>query len=227
MSERSAGKDLVAGLCAMVFGPLLVVLAFAQAREWIAASRWPEVPATIERIEIGEDYGPSNRSKKKEYVLHAHYRYEWGGQRYEGRRVSWRSQQVRSSFEASLRRTRDAILARETAYVDPRRPSFAVLDRGFPLDIFGLYLGGVFLLALGLKEFDHAQRFSTPEGLTHAIGTTVLAGLGLAAAQVLGLWAMVSPFPVFVLLVLHDGYLLMNGARSAFGRRGDPVLEED
>jgi len=100
---------------------------------------WTKTPATIYESAVGENGG------KKGFEVIMHYGYEWNGQHYEGRKVrlgkdtfdASESQQVVNRFPSG---------AATNCYVNPERPTEAVLMQSSLKEWFILLIPGIFML---------------------------------------------------------------------------------
>ena len=115
--------------------------------DWRAASDWVEVPAELINIELVEHDGDDTTT----YQTTATYRYEYAGQMHTSARVAIDvgadnigSFQQRLYYELRAAHERDATVP---AYVDPAKPSNAVLNRELRFGM--LALKGVFACVFG------------------------------------------------------------------------------
>ncbi len=133
-------------------GLLLWRQAWQSWRQAHASRTWPSTQGIIEEAWITisrSSRGPESPFEDKFFYPHLRYRYQVGGQTYQGERIA-----AGSPTGLSSRAEAEAVLApypvgrRVTVYYNPRNPAEAVLEPGRAESLGMLLLGGLLFLAL-------------------------------------------------------------------------------
>lgn len=159
---RPAGRKRsgLAVSCAMILCASVAALFVFGARplvQYRAARSWPEVPCRIEASEVRSHRGYDATT----YSVAISYTYAFGGQSYRSERYQFMS--VRSGG----RTEKEDIVAAyppggvQWCYVNPARPSEAVLSRDLPREVWFVVPGAIALIAASLLGLYAARRPAT------------------------------------------------------------------
>ena len=112
---------------------------------WSLARSWPAVPCVISAGSVEEVHG------NRPYVFRVRYRYTWAGKDYEGRTHQEDHEGTFDIVEADRLARAFPIGSNSTCYVNPGRPSQAVLEHDnvwipIAIAVFALHYGGFFVL---------------------------------------------------------------------------------
>ncbi|HEV8631156.1 MAG TPA: DUF3592 domain-containing protein [Thermoanaerobaculia bacterium] len=143
-TRKGAGRGCavaVFGVFALFGAGFMVPFAFPLAR-YLGSRDWVQAPATI----VWSGVGAHSGSDSTTYSVDMLYEYEHGGRRYRANRYNF------SIGSSSGREGKEAVVAglpagaQTAAWVDPRDPSVAVLDRTLGSFIWFSLIPGVFVL---------------------------------------------------------------------------------
>jgi hypothetical protein len=210
--EEDALMKFLLLIGALVWG--MAAYAAYTAVRWSLARQWPAVPCIIFLSwtdEVNED---------KPYVFRVNYRYSWAGKSYEGR--TYQEDYHGSSDIAEADRLTRAfpIGSDRFCYVNPRKPSEAVLEHDNPWVpgalAIGMSLGGVFLAGIAvLSRLGPSGRVNVSMGVVD-----IPVEFRRCAAALTGPFLMVMGLLCYVGLF---GLPLWKGVRS-FGWQATPCV---
>lgn len=237
MAPSKSSKQALGGGCIALFGlPFLgaglfvTYLYFAGFAEWWATNSWQEIPCWIESAELERNDG----SDSDTYKALATYRYEFGGQTYQGDRVSLSggSDNIgdfqKKTYRELLRHTGTSTAGERPTfrcYVNPRNPSESVLyrtlrwERQAFMAIFALTFPavGAVLVSAGLwgtrvirKEAALSEKYlGEPwKWKTHWAGTTIseCPTSGRLPLFLYTLWSALIVFPLILATAMSEAF---------------------
>ena len=132
--KSKSSFSLVGLFFGLVFGGaglLFVGLIVREFSENLATYRWDSVPAVIDDLPIDYPKAAPGSRKRRVFTLNAKYTYTYGGREYVGNRLGRAGGKTSDSYEKlALKRRRMLIGEVDRAFVDPKDPANAILERG-------------------------------------------------------------------------------------------------